>query len=58
MEISWIFGLIMFALLEVIKTQYEDSYGRLANRSIEYVALITSSFLLMYFCFPPELSDI
>jgi hypothetical protein len=37
MELGLFFGLIMFALLEVVRTQYEESYGIDPRQSVHYV---------------------
>lgn len=43
---------MMFALLEVVGTQFRYAYGIEKRNSLEYVALITSSLLVLFLAFP------
>ena len=52
MQLSFFFGMIMFAFLEVIRTQFEHSYGIEAKESMQYVALVSCLLLTMVQCFP------
>jgi hypothetical protein len=54
MQLSFFFGMIMFAVLEVVRTQFEYSYGIEARESIEYVALVSCALFIMFQSFPDK----
>ena len=41
MKLSALFGMMMFALLEVVRSQFARSYGAEAKDSLEYVLLVS-----------------
>lgn len=52
MKLSALFGLMMFALLEVVRSQFARSYGADARDSIEYVLLVCMALLVLHHVFP------
>lgn len=53
MNLSLLFSLIVFALLDVVRSEYARAYGNEAKDSLGYVALIASSLILIFLAFPP-----
>jgi hypothetical protein len=52
MKLSALFGMMMFALLEVVRSQFARSYGAEAKDSLEYVLLVSLSLLLLHLVYP------
>ena len=52
MQLSFFFGMIMFAVLEVVRTQFTQSYGIEAKESLQYVLIVSSALLIMFQAFP------
>ena len=54
MQISFFLGMILFAFLEVVRTQFAASYGKEAKDSMEYVLVVTCLLFIMFHAFPDE----
>ena len=52
MKLGMLFGFMMFAFLEVVGLQFQRAYGIEKKNSLEYVALITASLLILFLGFP------
>ena len=52
MQLSFFFGMIMFALLEVVRTQFQIAYGMDAKDSILYVVVVSCGLFIMFHTFP------
>ena len=51
MDIDVLIGMLVAALLDMARSQYQDSYGIDPKRSPEFVALIAAFVLLLYCAF-------
>lgn len=52
MKLGVLFGMTMIALLDVVRTQFERSYGRKPSDSVEYVLTVSLGLLLLFYAFP------
>lgn len=52
MKLGVLFGMMMIALLDVVRSHYAMCLGADAKESLEYVLLVSSSLLILFHAFP------
>jgi hypothetical protein len=52
MQLSLLIGMIMVASLEVTRSRFQTAYGKESKDSVEYVVLIATMLLMLFYAFP------